>query len=338
MNNKTYRIYQGSGELNALHEVTSIDSSEGYLPSEDLVKAVNVAILLGKPLLVTGEPGTGKTLLAKSIAETINEDGKPLDYYEFTAKTTSTARDLLYYYDSIGHFHEANRAKIQEARTNQNSDLPVNDNDALRREEYDKFISFTALGQAIKTSAEKQTRSVVLIDEIDKTSRDFPNDILTEIDKMKFTVQETGETFQAPSELRPIIIITSNSERLLPDAFLRRCVFYHIDFPSTADLKRIVNSRLSEYKEGSNVKYLRFSDEDIDWIISHFEEIRDLCRKKKPATAEFLSWVLLLDKFEFKLSSNRDDLSEEQRDVLLTSYAVLAKHQEDFEALKSNLN
>ena len=163
MNNKTYKIYQGSGELNALHEVTSIDSSEGYLPSDDLVKAVNVAILLGKPLLVTGEPGTGKTLLAKSIAESINADDKPLDYYEFTAKTTSTARDLLYRYDSIGHFHEANRAKIQDLRSKQKPDLPARDNEALRKEEYDKFISFTALGQAIKTAAEEQRRSVVLL-------------------------------------------------------------------------------------------------------------------------------------------------------------------------------
>ncbi|MCB0552769.1 MAG: MoxR family ATPase [Phaeodactylibacter sp.] len=337
--NQNYRIYKGPAELQAFREVTSISSPEGYLPSEALVNAVNVAITLGKPLLVTGEPGTGKTLLARSIAEDLRPNGGPLPYFEFTAKTTTQSRDLLYRYDSISHFHAANVAKFEPAPDEKA--VLGRSAEERRRLEYQPYIQLEPLGEAIRLARDKQQRSVVLIDEVDKAPRDFPNDILREIENMSFKILETGETITADHAYRPIVIITSNSERLLPDAFLRRCVFFHIEFPDKTLLRRIALSRLEKYKEGTEEKTLRFGDTELDWLISHFQEVRNLCRKKQPATAEFLSWLQILDQYELTLSDpniRAAALPPEQKDLLLLSYSILAKHQEDLVSLRDNLN
>jgi MoxR-like ATPase len=339
--NQKYRIYQGAGELQAFREVTSLSSPEGYLPSEALVNAVNVAITLGKPLLVTGEPGTGKTLLARSIAEDLRGNGQALPYYEFTAKTTTQARDLLYRYDSIGHFHDANIAKVlgKPLRGGKAAE-GLSDEERLRLE-YAPYIQLEPLGQAIRLARDDKQRAVVLIDEVDKAPRDFPNDILREIENMSFRIMETGETVTADPAYRPIVVITSNSERLLPDAFLRRCIFFHIEFPDKDLLRRIALSRLSSYLEGSQERALRFDEAQLDWLITHFREVRDLCRKKQPATAEFLSWLQVLDQYEFLLSDPNTrvaDLPPPQKDLLLLSYSILAKHREDLVNLRDNLN
>ena len=170
------------------------------------------------------------------------------------------------------------------------------------------------------------TRSVVLIDEIDKAPRDLPNDVLNEVEKMEFTVKETGRTFTAEPHYRPILVLTSNSEKNLPDPFLRRCIFYHIPFPSPDQLKNIVQKRFREQPE--------FTSEFISVVIEHFEEIRSLALKKKPATAEFLAWIQMLQ----ALKLDPKNLQSGQAEALALSYSILAKTQEDLALLKKKFS
>ena len=283
-----------------------------YLADDGLRDAVNVALALGQPLLLTGEPGTGKTQLAASLAYELGL-GEPL---VFNVKTTSTAHDLFYRYDSLQHFHSSQFERA-ERKT-------------------EEFITYEALGLAILRTlppgdpqlppgfAQTQSsRSVVLIDEIDKAPRDLPNDVLNEFEAMAFTVKETGRSFRTDPALRPILVITSNSEKHLPDAFLRRCVFYHIQFPDTARLRQIVESRLGAEHP--------FSPSKLDAALAHFFAIRELGLKKQPATAEFLAWVHVLARLDLDVS----DLHEGQREALLFSYSILAKTKEDLELLRS---
>ncbi|MDX1905683.1 MAG: MoxR family ATPase [Bacteroidia bacterium] len=289
-----------------------LDDPAGYLPEPGLIEAVNVALLLGKPLLITGEPGTGKTQLAWSLAWDMGL-GENREPYVFTAKHNSVARDLLYRYDALQHFAEANQARIADRVLR-----PIQD-----------FIFPEALGKAIREAHTRQGRAVVLIDEIDKAPREFPNDLLAELERLSFHLFETGETFTAPPDLRPVVIITSNGEKNLPDAFLRRCVYYHIQFPDRARLLEIVQTRL-----GAG---LRYGPDDLEILIDHFLEIRALCRKKQPATADLLSWLQVLEAYGFsgEIPPDLTTLTDPDRDVLFLSFSVLAKHLPDLEALRA---
>jgi MoxR-like ATPase len=294
-------------------EVNLPDEAGDYLAERGLRDAVNVALLLGQPLLVTGEPGTGKTQLARSVAFELGL----LPPLVFNTKTTSTARDLFYRYDSLGHFHDA------QFHT---AGLSV-----------ENYITYEALGIAIllslpapesnpylpaELSNKGPIRSVVLIDEIDKAPRDMPNDVLNEIENMSFTVRETGQTVAANDNHRPIVILTSNSEKNLPDPFLRRCVFYHVAFPDHDRLKEIVQRRL-RLDSG-------FTDEMLENALRHFIEIRKLEKlRKKPATAELLAWLRILEK-------KGVDVSDKQRaGELAFSYSTLVKSKDDLEVLRS---
>jgi MoxR-like ATPase len=291
------------------------ESPGGYVAERGLRDAVNVALLLGQPLLVTGEPGTGKTQLARSVAHELELPG-PL---VFNTKTTSTARDLFYRYDSLAHFHDA------QFHHGDSASLSV-----------EKYIAYEALGLAILLTRppeevrgllppgvahERPTRSVVLVDEIDKAPRDLPNDVLNEIEEMSFTVRETGRSFAAQAGFRPVVIMTSNSEKNLPAAFLRRCVYYHIAFPGPERLAEIVRRRLR--LDGP------FSGALLERALQHFVEIRKLDKlRKKPATAELLAWLRVLER------KGLDVADPARADELASTYAILAKDEADIELLR----
>jgi MoxR-like ATPase len=320
-----FRLYSGRGEtlesrrlsLPPFEKLESLNDPAHYVADEGLRNAVNVALALGQPLLVTGEPGTGKTQLAGSLAY---ELGLPAPFV-FNVKTTSNARDLFYRYDSLRHFHDA-----QFQREN------------IRIEDY---ISYEAFGLAVLLSlpaaegdpalpaslrGHGPMRVVVLIDEIDKAPRDLPNDVLNEIEEMAFSVKETGHSYKADPRYRPIVVLTSNSEKNLPDAFLRRCVFYHIAFPDAARLTEIVERRLK--------KSSAFGPEMLAHAIAHFEEIRQLGLRKQPATAEFLGWVRILERMQLDVKNPKPG----QAEALAFSYSVLAKTKEDLERLQQTFS
>ncbi len=276
-----------------------------YIPSEGLENAVNVALALGQPLLITGEPGTGKTRLADHIAWAFGLG----DAIVFNAQTTSTAKDLFYRYDALGHF--------QYSQTSKELLEP--------KEVEEKFIEYQGLGKAIR----EKKRCVVLIDEIDKAPRDLPNDVLAALEKLEFKVSEISETYSADKTQMPIILMTSNSEKNLPDAFLRRVTYFHIPFPTGAMLLEILKAKTDA-----------LDDVNLKAAIAHFESIRKgrkVKLKKNPATAELLYWVLLLQKLKFDCTKLEDitSLSEEEKKNLGISYSVLAKNKEDLAALKT---
>lgn len=258
------------------------EAPEKYLPEAGLVDAANVALILGQPLLLTGAPGTGKTQFAYSLAWELGlGKGKP---YKFETKSTSNARDLFYTYDALKRFQDL------QSGLQPDSLLP--------------YLKYQALGIAIlRTRArarnqalvdrnfeqpDQPTRSVVLIDEIDKAPRDFPNDILNEIEKMYFHIPEMGVyDVQADEKLTPIVVITSNSEKDLPDAFLRRCVYYNIPSPGEERLKEIVSNRIGTHLQGA--------DAFIKDALQLFVSIRDAGNMRKtPSTVELLGWMMTL--------------------------------------------
>lgn len=237
-----------------------------YLPSEELVNAVNLSIFLEKrPLLLKGEPGCGKTRLAEAIALELG-----LPYEAWYIKSTTRARDGLYTYDAVGRLHDAQLSQRVGTGTLSSEDLEK------------KYIKMGPLGKAF----ENDRSTVVLIDEIDKADLDFPNDLLREIDEQKFTIDETQR--EVNTKFPPIIIITSNDEKELPDAFLRRCLFFYIEFPSVERLNDIVAGHFPQAPS-----------ELIKTAVQRFYELRGQLRKTKAAknvsTSELLDWFSVLN-------------------------------------------
>jgi MoxR-like ATPase len=260
-------------------------STENYVATDDLEVAVNAAVTLQRPLLVKGEPGTGKTELARQVAGAL---GMPL--IEWHVKSTTKAQQGLYEYDAVSRLRDS---QLGDARVN----------------EVRNYIRKGKIWQAF----EAQARVVLLIDEIDKADIEFPNDLLQELDRMEFHVYETGETVRALH--RPVVIITSNNEKDLPDAFLRRCFFHYIRFPDEAALRAIVQVHFPGIKEAL-----------LATALTRFFELRETPGlKKKPSTSEVLDWLRLL----LAEDLGPEDLQRDAKSALPRLYGALLKNEQD---------
>ncbi len=248
--------------------VTHYRGSDNYVVSPELMHAVNVAVALEKPLLVKGEPGTGKTMLAESISLALSKE-----LIIWSIKSTTKAKDGLYVYDTVQRLYDSQFDEGDVADIKQ-------------------YIKPGKLGEAFM--AEKQP--VLLIDEVDKADLEFPNDLLWELDKMEFYIPETKETVKAKK--RPIVIITSNAEKELPDAFLRRCIFHYIDFPDTDTMKEIIGVHFDNLDK----KLLEQAVKAFYWI----RDINDV--QKKPSTSELLDWLKALSISGIPINKIGDDL------------------------------
>ncbi len=256
-----------------------------YISTEDLTVAVNAAINLEKPLLVKGEPGTGKTELARQVAKSLG-----LEIIEWNIKSTTKALQGLYEYDAVSRL-----------RDSQMGEKKIHD-----------IQNYIKKGQ-IWNSFESKEKSVLLIDEIDKADIEFPNDLLQELDKMEFFIYETGKFIKAKK--RPIVIITSNNEKELPEAFLRRCFFHYIQFPDFETLKKIVKVHFPEIKKTM-----------LESALKNFFEIRETPGlKKKPSTSEALDWIKLLLVEDIDAS----DLKLSEKQILPKLHGALIKNEQD---------
>lgn len=231
--------------------------TDSYVLSPELREAVEISEITQRPLLLRGEPGTGKTLLAEYIAKEKN-----LPMFSWHVKSISQAKEGLYFYDAVSRLNDS-RFPSEEA--------------AEKVKEIENYIRLGALGEAFETG-----RSVVLIDEIDKADIEFPNDLLLELDRMEFVITETGRKVGAKE--RPLTIITSNNEKELPDAFLRRCIFHYIEFPKREFMETIVESHFSDLDK-------KFLSRALD-LFYHIRSRDEL--KKKPSTSELLDWIQVL--------------------------------------------
>ena len=261
------------------------EGTSEYISTDDLTLAVNASITLERPLLVKGEPGTGKTELARQIASSL---GLPI--IEWNIKSTTKAQQGLYEYDAVSRLRDS---QLGDERV----------------KEIGNYIKKGKIWEAFEATG----KSVLLIDEIDKADIEFPNDLLQELDKMEFFVYETGETIK--SLKRPIVIITSNNEKELPDAFLRRCFFHFIQFPEKQTLESIVQVHFPDIKKTL-----------LDEALNQFFEVREVPGlKKKPSTSEMLDWLKLL------LSEDVDasDLKSDGKNILPKLHGALLKNEQD---------
>jgi len=267
------------------------NGSDSYISTDDLSLAVNSSIILQRPLLIKGEPGTGKTMLAEEVAASL---GKRL--IQWHIKSTTKAQQGLYEYDAVSRL-----------RDSQLGDADVND--------ISNYIDKGKMWEAF----ESDEQVVLLIDEIDKADIEFPNDLLVEIDKMEFFVYETGETIKAKH--RPIIIITSNNEKELPDAFLRRCFFHFINFPDRNTMEQIVAVHHPEAKKTL-----------VKEALDVFFEVRSVPgMKKKPSTSELIDWLKLLmaDDIPDEILKDRDN-----HKAIPPLYGALLKNEQDVQLLE----
>lgn len=296
------------------------DHPARYAPSRGLVNAIGVALTLDKPLLITGEPGTGKTQLAFHLAWALGFNA-PL---KFEATSSMAAKDLFYTFDALGRFNAAQ--------------------DAQASADASTFVTFQALGEAMLRSLESGTelpaalgstarelcsgeRTLVLIDEIDKAPRDVPNDLLNQVEHMYFRVAEcAGAEIHGDPSRRPVLVFTSNSERFLPDAFLRRCIFYDIPYPSTEQIETIVQ------------RHLQLAEDKVPRLVSECISLIDFLRSeeagltRKPGPAELLDWLNVL----VRRGNDVEQVLEDDEEMVIATACTLVKNRDD-QALVADL-
>lgn len=275
-----------------------------YLPSEELVEAVNLAIYLERPLLIKGEPGCGKTRLARAVAYELK-----LPYEAWNIKSTSRGRDGLYTYDAVGRLRDAQLAAVGR----------LSDEKIQALDNPDTYVHWGPLGRAFKNPK----RTVVLIDEIDKADIDFPNDLLLELDEQRFVVEETGDEIKAKAA--PIVLITSNDEKDLPDAFLRRCLFHYVEFPKREQLIEIVKAHFPTSPEVL-----------VDAIIDRFLELREEMRNDKGDSGKKVSTSELMDWFRVLKHYPQDEVLA-RLDKELLYPGVLLKSWDDYRVYKERM-
>lgn len=284
---------------------------QDYIPHDALLDAIDTSLALGQPLILTGEPGSGKTEVGDFVAWRLGLE----EAIRYDAKSSMSSRDLLYSYDSLGRFHAAQEAARQDSTIDPRA-----------------YITFVGLGLAIlrANAAEdvtyllppdsprhESTRSVVLIDEIDKAPRDTPNDLLSELERMAFSIPELGAELSAPKEMRPVVILTSNSEKALPDAFLRRCVYYHMPDLKRNDLLDIAAARIPDLPRDSAL---------LGDVVDLFGKARKLTLRKKPGAAELIGFALALRRMDY---DSGDHLSEGDEKWMRKALVTLFKSQDD---------
>ena len=286
--------YRGDGTTRDGRPAPTPGEKGAYIADADLVAAVNTALAVEQPLLVTGDAGTGKTVLAFSIAAEL-ELG---EVEVFAVRSDNQGRDLLYEFDNLQRFYDAQTNK-ERSRDRAN------------------YITYGALGRAFQSP---QTR-LVLIDEVDKAPRDFPNDLLFALDRMELRIPELDRT--VPAVHRPVVVITSNRESQLPDPFLRRCVFHHIERPDAERLRRILDQRLGHLKLAETLR---------DRIVARFAELRDLDGlQKRPSTSEMLAWTRVLHRAGVPVEALGGPLGR------LPFPGALVKTREDMERVKQKV-
>ena len=265
------------------------NGTKEYVASEELMASVNVAIALQKPLLIKGEPGTGKTMLAQAVANAL---GKKLLIWNI--KSTTKAQEGLYTYDTIQRLYDG-----------QFGEAGVDD--------ISRYIKLGKLGEAF----DNDEQVVLLIDEIDKADLEFPNDLLWELDQMEFYIHETKRTISAKQ--RPIVIITSNAEKELPDAFLRRCIFHYIDFPEPELMQEIIKTHYPDVEENLMKNAMQ--------VFYDIRNIRDI--RKKPSTSELIDWINALQ---------IGGISADELRAKLPFLGVVVKKDEDLQAVRSEIH
>lgn len=333
-------------------ELTSIDINTdpaSYIASEELIQAVEIAIALNKPLVVSGEPGTGKTQLAHWVAEQLSRQtqqaaapfvGKAI---VFDTKSSSASTDLFYYYDAVGHFRNQQNKDAGDFIELRAMGLAIALAHGKKNEAIPELLKLSQfrhieepnerVNKNIYTIQDQPQSSVVLIDEIDKAPRDFPNDLLNEMENYSFGIRELGLQIPRPkTNARIVVIMTSNSEKNLPNAFLRRCVFYHIPFPEKDKLLEITKSRMRIDDSSYNTS--------LEKAIELFKKYREEAVNKKPATSEFLDWMYVLKKYNLLSNGALGEYNadqEQQRINFLSSLNVLFKSKEDMTRVTEKL-
>ncbi len=296
-----------------------------YDAGDELIEVVNLAIELGMPLLLEGEPGCGKSRLAHALVYEFNyrQESNPIKYYEWIVQSTSKAEDSLYQYDYIGRLQDAQisgilrKEEIEESSSEQkNPATSKQKNPATSKD----WVDLQPLGKAFEQSQDKQEQSVVLIDEIDKADRDFPNDLLLAIESRRFFIKETGKTIQANDQAFPLIIITSNQEKNLPNAFLRRCIYHYIELPNQERLRKILTERFTDAEQEVIIKAV---DRFLEVRTSQDETKSE--GEKKVSTSELIAWFKSL--FKYKPEEIIAKLNEDK----LPHASVLLKSRTDLQ-------